>query len=75
MNTTSGTSLRRYQYDKMERAMFDYIEIISDEFFVSVPKKDMDAAVNYFIDAAHEKMHAALASVISRACRGMERDH
>ncbi len=75
MNTTSGTSLQRCQYDRMEKAMFDYIECISDEFFVTVPKGDMEPAIGYFLEAAHKRVHDAFDTVLQQVCRGMGKDH
>ena len=77
MNADSATPLQfqKCQYDKMERAMFDYIESVSDEFFISVPKQDMNEAIGYFLEKTHERMHTAMASVLGQVCRGMGKDH
>ena len=75
MDCASGTSLQRCNYDRMEKAMFDYVEAISDEFFVTVPKADMEPAIGYFLEAAHRKVHEAFDTVLQQVCRGMGKDH
>lgn len=55
--------------------MFDYIDCVSDEFFHSVPLKEMGEAMEYFTQITHDKIHTAYATALGRCYRGMDKNH
>lgn len=54
--------------------MFDYFESLSDEFFVSVKKDEMDPAMRFFMNTAHDRVYLAFSMALGRVCRGMGKD-
>lgn len=68
-------SSQRGQYDRMEKAMFDYMDAVSDDFFHEVTVGEMNEARDYFAQVTHEKIHAAFATALVHICRGMGGNH
>jgi hypothetical protein len=73
MTTTCSSQMG--QYNRMEKAMFDYIDCVSDEFFHSVTVNEMEAAMEFFTQITHDKIHTAYATALGRCYRGMDKNH